>query len=153
MTSIRAKLMARTQEHLGPHETVRHVFLAQTGPSPYWLFLTWLTALRNRYVIGAITDTEIVVFRATAFRPSYVKKPAVVERYPRVQLGPCSGLWGRISLAGTTFHVHRRFHSDIAAADASSPAALAPEGWYPDPAGGEHRRYWDGSAWTDRFEA
>ncbi len=24
-----------------------------------------------------------------------------------------------------------------------------PAGWYPDPAGGPHRRYWDGQDWTD----
>ena len=27
-----------------------------------------------------------------------------------------------------------------------------PPGWYPDPGGGESRRYWDGSTWTDRLE-
>jgi len=26
-------------------------------------------------------------------------------------------------------------------------------GWYPDPDGGAHARYWDGSVWTDRYQA
>jgi hypothetical protein len=31
---------------------------------------------------------------------------------------------------------------------------LPPPGWYDDPEGGPGRkRYWDGNAWTDRFEA
>jgi type II secretory pathway pseudopilin PulG len=28
-----------------------------------------------------------------------------------------------------------------------------PAGWYPNPAGGVGRRYWDGSAWTDHVES
>ncbi|WP_286927788.1 MULTISPECIES: DUF2510 domain-containing protein [Aeromicrobium] len=28
----------------------------------------------------------------------------------------------------------------------------APAGWYDDPAGGGGRRYWNGSAWTERVE-
>ena len=27
-----------------------------------------------------------------------------------------------------------------------------PAGWYPDPAGGPHKRWWDGSTWTDHLE-
>jgi hypothetical protein len=30
----------------------------------------------------------------------------------------------------------------------TSPPPLAPPGWYPDPADGESRRYWDGQHWT-----
>ncbi|MEM9466562.1 MAG: DUF2510 domain-containing protein [Actinomycetota bacterium] len=33
-------------------------------------------------------------------------------------------------------------------ADGTGPAA----GWYADPRGGERRRYWDGSAWTEHLE-
>jgi hypothetical protein len=33
----------------------------------------------------------------------------------------------------------------------TSPA-LAPFGWYPDPAGSGLLRWWDGSAWTDKLE-
>jgi len=27
-----------------------------------------------------------------------------------------------------------------------------PAGWYPDPAGGPHKRWWDGSGWTETLE-
>ena len=30
--------------------------------------------------------------------------------------------------------------------------ALPPSGWYPDPAGSNARRYWDGQAWTESVE-
>ena len=30
--------------------------------------------------------------------------------------------------------------------------AIAPFGWYRDPAGTAMLRWWDGSAWTDRLE-
>jgi hypothetical protein len=31
-------------------------------------------------------------------------------------------------------------------------AVLPPAGWYPDPAGSNARRYWDGQAWTEAVE-
>lgn len=152
--------------------------MAQTGPSPYWVFLTWLTMFWNKYRIVAVTDRGIVAFKATAFKPSFVKQPPMIERFDRnQQLGPCSGLWGKTTLGGERFHVHKRFHSDIAQADAdlaagrgaiatsaaanqgqaqpaaphtAAPAAgAAPAGWYPDPHGTAAQRYWDGATWTD----
>jgi hypothetical protein len=44
------------------------------------------------------------------------------------------------------------------AAYPTSPDPVAPPinvgaGWYPDPAGGTGRRYWDGTAWTDSVRA
>jgi hypothetical protein len=37
------------------------------------------------------------------------------------------------------------------AAPAPAPV-MPPAGWYPDPAGGAARRFWDGAAWTDSLE-
>ena len=33
-----------------------------------------------------------------------------------------------------------------------SGAVTPPAGWYPDPAGSNARRYWDGQAWTEAVE-
>lgn len=33
-----------------------------------------------------------------------------------------------------------------------STPRLPPAGWYPDPAGGPNRRWWDGTHWTERME-
>jgi Protein of unknown function (DUF2510) len=31
------------------------------------------------------------------------------------------------------------------------PSAQPPPGWYPDPSGAPHQRYWDGARWTDHI--
>ncbi len=117
--ALRDKLAERVRPHLEPGEQLRQVFQAQTGPSPYWIFLTYLTMLWNKYVIVAVTDRAIVTFRATAFKPTFVKQPAEVHRLDRRRaLGPLKGLWGKVDLDGQKFWIHRRFHSDVAQADA-----------------------------------
>lgn len=164
--ALRDKVAARALPHLEPGEELRQVFMAQTGPSPYWILLTWFTLFWNKYLIVAVTDRNIVTFRATAFKPSFVKKPPQIERLDRNQLlGPCSGIWAKTEFGGETFNVHKRFHKDIASADAelaqrgggvsaATPAVVnletpIPAGWFPDPQSVAEQRYWDGQAWTD----
>jgi hypothetical protein len=54
------------------------------------------------------------------------KPKELVGSFPReTRLGHVSGLWGKIELGGTRYYVHRRFHRDVAAADAA-PGAAAP---------------------------
>jgi hypothetical protein len=117
--ALRDKMAERVRPYLEPGEQLRQVFMAQTGPSPYWIFLTYLTMFWNKYLIVAVTDRSIVTFRASAFKPSFVKQPPDVHRLDRRRtLGPLKGLWGKVELDGQRYWVHRRFHSDVAAADA-----------------------------------
>lgn len=116
--ALRDKLAARTQPYLEPGEQVRHVFMGQTGPSPWFAALSWLIILfAGEYYVFAVTDRAILVMKAGKLVPS---KPKSLEaRLPRqTQLGPVSGLWGETNALGKRVWVHKRFHKDIEAADA-----------------------------------
>ena len=119
--ALRDTLRKRCQPLLASGERIEQIFLAQTGPSPYWLFLTYLVFFWVNYKIIAVTDQGIVIFRASAWAPA---KPKEIEaRLAPQALGPLSGLWGKMELNRTRFHVHKRFHKDAAAADLALRAA------------------------------
>lgn len=120
--ALRDKLAERTQPYLEPGEEVRHVFVGQTGPSPFFAALSWLIILvAGEYFVFAVTDRAILVMKAgklTGTRPKSLE-----ARLPRnTQLGPVNGLWGQTSALGKRVWVHKRFHKDIAAADAELTA-------------------------------
>lgn len=120
MTALREKLAARVQPLLEPGERVEQVFLAQSGPNPNVILLTYLALFFNKYHVIAVTDRAVVVFSAGLWRQSFPK--AVVTRLARnTLLGPSSGaLWSRINVPGKkSTWVHRRFYRDVDAADAS----------------------------------
>ena len=50
------------------------------------------------------------------------------------------------------FDADAAFADDLAVASDPEPVAVAPFGWYPDPAGSPMLRWWNGTAWTDRLE-
>ncbi len=118
--ALRDKLRERCQPLLEPGEKIEQIFLAQAGPSPYWLFLTYLMFFWTKYQIIAITDRNLVVFGASAMNPA--KPRGLQARLPRTRLGPLSGLWAKIVLDGKRHFVHKRFHKDVAAADAAPGA-------------------------------
>lgn len=129
--ALRDKLAERTQPYLEPGEQVRHVFMGQTGPSPWFAALSWLIILfAGEYFIFAVTDRAILVMKAGKFLPS--KPKSLAARLPRqTQLGPVKGLWGQTEALGKRVWVHKRFHKDIQAADAEltapgGPAAIPP---------------------------
>ncbi|MHB8456987.1 MAG: hypothetical protein ACYDBS_04775, partial [Acidimicrobiales bacterium] len=98
---------------------MQQVFLAQSGPNPNLLFISYVFMLFNKYRVIAVTDRAIVVLSASISRPSFPKE--VLERLPRATLlGPTSGmLWSPIGVPGQRrTWVHRRFYGDVAAADA-----------------------------------
>ena len=113
--ALRDKLVARSEPLLPPGSHIRHTFVCQTGPSPWFFLLTYLTIFWISYRIVCITDDAIYVLRSTklTFKPR-----ELVATLPRqTQLGPVSGLWGKIELMGERHWVHKRFHKDIEAAD------------------------------------
>lgn len=120
----RDKIAENVQPHLEQGEELQGAFLAQGGTSPNVLLLSgyllafWLA----RYVVVAVTDRRIAVFEAS---PSATAKPkALIGSFPRdMQLGPVSGMWGKIELGGTRYYVHRRFHDEVQSANAPSTTA------------------------------
>ncbi|WP_018499977.1 hypothetical protein [Parafrankia discariae] len=118
--ALRDKLTERAQPFLAPGETVRHVFQAQTGPTPYFFLLTTLIIFWIDYRIVVVTDQSVLVLRAGKLVATKPKGDAPLARLPReTVLGPVSGLWGTTEATGEKLRVHKRFHKDIAAADAA----------------------------------
>ena len=120
------KLEKNVQPHLEPGETLQAVFPAQGGINPWMLAFTgylifmWLA----KYVIIAVTDKRIVVFKASPLATTKPKE--VLATFPRdTRLGSVSGIWGKIELGGTKYYVHKRFHKEVEAANAA-PATAAP---------------------------
>lgn len=113
---LRDKLATRASHFLEPGEQVHAVFLAQSGPSPYWSLLSaWITIIGAKYGMVAVTDRSIVVLRNGRFRNTFPNR--VVLRTPmNAMRGEPSGLWGQIHIGDTRYWVHRRFHKDVTAA-------------------------------------
>jgi hypothetical protein len=114
--ALRDRLVERIQPLVGPGQSIRHVFLTQSGMSPYSPLGGLIGALLRKYWIVAVTDGEIVVMRASMWRPAAPK--AATLRVPRTVLAPSGKLWAKITLGQDTHYVHRRFFKDVLAQDA-----------------------------------
>jgi hypothetical protein len=122
--SLQNTLATRCQPFLPPDSQIRQVFLAQTGPSPWFFLLTYLILFAIQYRLVCVTDDGIYVLRASKF---LVKPKELIATLPRqTRLGPVSGLWGQMQLMGERHWVHKRFHKDVNAADAAAPTAAPP---------------------------
>lgn len=111
---------------------IEEIFLAQTGPNPYFILLTYLTMFWNKYFIVVVTDRGIVLLKATIWKPTFPKGATpVVARLPRgTRVGPLSGLWGSTTALGEKkAWIHKRFHKDVAEAD----GALGADASWPAP--------------------
>jgi hypothetical protein len=127
--ALRDKLAQRAAPFLEPGEQIRSIFLAQSGPSPYWSFLSaWIVVFTAGYATVAVTDRAIVVLRNGRLTGSQPKSP--LARVPLQPLGRPSGLWGQVHLGGTRYWVHKRFHKDVEAGNAASSNAggVLPDG-------------------------
>jgi hypothetical protein len=120
--ALRDKLITKVQPFLQEGERVEQVFLSQTGATPWLQGLGGLLifALIKRQIV-AVTDRRIVIL--TAGRMSGTNPKEIEAEVPRqTKLGPMSGVWSKVDLAGKTRFVHRRFKKDIDEADAALSA-------------------------------
>lgn len=123
--ALRDKLRNRVEPTLEPGEQIQEVFLAQTGPSPWFGLLTYLIffAVKRRIVVA--TDRAIVVYSASFWTGTHPK--GVLNRLPRnTTIGPLSGLWAKAIIGGEKVHIHKRFHSDVERSDVGAGATSAP---------------------------
>jgi hypothetical protein len=123
--ALRDKLAKRVTPFLESGEEVEVVFPAQSGPSPWWAAVWGLLIMVATgafgYVTVVTTDRANVVLRNVRmfrFRPA-----SVLFRGPRESLGNPAGIWGKISVGGERYWVHRRFHSDVRLANDLLPDA------------------------------
>jgi hypothetical protein len=111
-------MTASVQPHLEAGETVHAVFGAQTV-NQWWAVLTGLLLMLfvNHYIVVVATDRRILVCKSGRFTTT--KATEVMRVLARAtRIGPASGLWWKCESLGDKMYVHKRFHKDIAAADA-----------------------------------
>lgn len=122
--ALRDKLAQRATPFLEPGEQIQSVFLAQSGPSPYWSFLSaWIVIIAAGYATVVVTDRAVIVLRNGRLMGSVAK--SVITRLPRQPMDSPSGLWGQVNLGGTRYWVHKRFHKDVEAANAAIAGSVA----------------------------
>lgn len=115
--ALRDKLVDKITPMLEPGEQVQAVFVGQTA-SQYLALAGWIFFLAtNRYYTVAATDRRIAVFEGG--RMTLASPKTLVASLPRqTKLGPAGGLWWKTQIGETTLRVHKRFHKDVAQADA-----------------------------------
>ena len=115
----RRDLVTHALPFLPEGSEIRQVFIAQAAPSFFYFIITYLTGLmwRNAYRCVAVTPDAIFVLDATKWSGG-AKPQALAGRMPRsTRLGPVSGRWAEVDLLGQRHWVHKRFHSQVNAAD------------------------------------
>jgi hypothetical protein len=123
--SLRDKIRTNAAHLLQSGEQVQAVIPAQTISAYFALLSTWIVPIANAYRVIVVTDRRVLVCHTGRFRLSPVK--SVEHEVARsVQIGPAHGLWYRTDALGRTLYINKRFHKDIAEADAALAGAPAP---------------------------
>jgi hypothetical protein len=119
--AIRDTMRENAAHLLQPGETIQAIFGAQTTSQYFALLSYWIIIFKNSYRVVVVTDRRILVCKSGRFRITPVNE--VVHELPRnTQIGPASGLWYKTDALGERLHIAKRFHKDIAAADALLPS-------------------------------
>jgi hypothetical protein len=123
--AIRDKMRTNAASVLQPGETIQVVIAAQSA-NPYWAFLSyWILIFKSAYRVIVVTDRRIVVCQAGRMTVTQIK--GVVGEFPRAtQIGPASGIWYKCETLGDRIYIHKRFHKDVAEADALAGSVAAP---------------------------
>jgi hypothetical protein len=113
-------LAERCAAFLPPGAEIRQAFIGQAAPNRAYFLITYLTGLTMlwiKYRCVAITPDAIYVLESS--RASGGAKPiSLVATLPRqTRLGPVAGRWAPVTLLEETHWVHKRFHSEVTAAD------------------------------------
>jgi hypothetical protein len=120
--AIRDKLTRNATPVLQPGEVIQAVFCAQTTSQYFALLSYWIIILKNAYRVIVVTDRRILVCRSGRISMTPVKE--VLRELPRTtRIGPASGLWYKTEALGERLYIGKRFHKDIAAADAAIPTS------------------------------
>ena len=117
--AIRDKIVANSQPFLGAGEHVQQAFPGQTF-NGNWAFLSALIVLfKSSYRCIVVTDQRILVLDSGKWAQGTPK--TLLAALPRAtQIGPAKGLWYKTENLGSRLYFHKRFHKDIAAADAAA---------------------------------
>ena len=115
--ALRDQLRTNAAPLLRPGEVIQAVFAAQTTSAWFALISYWIIILRNAYRVVVVTDQRILVCKSGRFRITPVKE--VLHEAPRnTPIGPASGLWHKCETLGEPLYIAKRFHKDVAEADA-----------------------------------
>lgn len=132
--ALRDKIRMNVQPLLDPGEQIQEVLVGQKI-SGWFGALSALLLFWNRYYIVVASDRRIAVFDAGKWTTT---KPKVLLRsLPRATtMGPAQGIWYKcMTLGPKPTYIHKRFHRDIAAADAQAPVGPTSGAPLPPPVG------------------
>ena len=115
--AIRDTMRANAAHLLQPGETIQVVFGAQTTSQWFALLSYWIIIIKNSFRVVVVTDRRTLVCRSGRFRTTPVNE--IVNELPRnTRIGPASGLWYKCDSLGERLYIGKRFHKDVAEADA-----------------------------------
>lgn len=120
--AIREKIIEHAQPLLEPGEQIQAVIPAQTkngwlgALGIFWLIFT------NNYRPIVVTDRRIAITESGRWKMA--QPTSIYKSLDRnTQIGPASGIWWKSTSLGEPLYIHKRFHKDVAKADALRPTA------------------------------